>query len=281
MTLRRAEWINILAFSCFVALAWTRRGLDRKRKTKISAIGATGAAITLFVTLLLPGLVSRSAVEVVRDWVPFLLLTMFYWQAGQFVTRTDTRLEERLQRLDRSIVAPLLEWCARSRLRGPIFTYLEIAYLSYYLSLPLSLAALYLTGRRSQSDLFWTVVLLASYGCCAALPFLPTRPPRALAEKWSEALPAGKVRAFNQWILRGGSIQTNTFPSVHVAAATACALVLLSGGPLWVGLVFLWIAFSIALGAVGGRYHYAADAVLGAAAAGAALLIGIAIVGPQ
>ena len=30
---------------------------------------------------------------------------------------------------------------------------------------------------------------------------------------------------------------------------------------------FLWVALSIALGAVLGRYHYAADAILGAAAA--------------
>lgn len=57
----------------------------------------------------------------------------------------------------------------------------------------------------------------------------------------------------------------------------ACALVLLRIAPLWVGVVFLWVAVTIALGAVGGRYHYAADAILGSAAAVAAFLIGIAV----
>jgi membrane-associated phospholipid phosphatase len=109
------------------------------------------------------------------------------------------------------------------------------------------------------------------------LPFLQTRPPRVLGEKWSAALPYGKMRAFNQWILRLGSIHANTFPSVHVAIATDCALLLLRVGPLWVGLGFLWIAISIALGAVGGRYHYAADDIFGAAAAVAAFRVGLAL----
>jgi membrane-associated phospholipid phosphatase len=90
-------------------------------------------------------------------------------------------------------------------------------------------------------------------------------------------LPSGKVRALNEWILSQGSIHTNTCPSAHVAVATACALVLLHLGPLWIGLSFLWIAFSIALGAVAGRYHYAADAILGALVALAAFPVGIAL----
>jgi hypothetical protein len=60
-----------------------------------------------------------------------------------------------------------------------------------------------------------------------------------------------------------------------VAITTAGALVLLKLGPLWIGSVFLWIAISIALGAVAGRYHYAADAILGVILAVAAFLAGI------
>jgi membrane-associated phospholipid phosphatase len=96
-----------------------------------------------------------------------------------------------------------------------------------------------------------------------------------LGEKWSAELPAGRVRAFNLWILERGSIQANTLPSAHVAIAGACALSLLRLGPLWAGAVFLWIAVSIALGAVSGRYHYALDAILGFVVAGIALLVGV------
>ena len=59
-----------------------------------------------------------------------------------------------------------------------------------------------------------------------------------------------------------------------MAITGACALSLLWLGPLWVGAVFLVIAISVALGAVSGRYHYAADAILGAIVACFALLAG-------
>jgi len=54
---------------------------------------------------------------------------------------------------------------------------------------------------------------------------------------------------------------------------------LLRVGPVWVGLGFLAIAISIALGAVAGRYHYLADAILGFLVAGAAWLGGTALAG--
>jgi PAP2 superfamily len=278
MRLRSSEWINLLAFTWFAVLALCRPSLGAARRQTIAVIGAAGVALTLVVSLVLPHLTTARAANITRDWIPLLQLALFYWQGGQFVTRTDTRFEERLESLDLRLVAPLLEWCLRSPFRNWIFTYLEIGYLSYYVVMPLGIVALYLQGLGSEVDLFWTVLLLGSYGSCSTLPFLNLRPPRFLDEKWSAALPRGKIRAFNLWILRLGSIHSNTCPSAHVAIGTACALVMLQVAPLWLGMVFLWIGISIAIGAVGGRYHYAADAVLGSAAAVAAFAIGIALV---
>jgi membrane-associated phospholipid phosphatase len=272
--LRTHEWISILAFSWFSALAWRRRTLNRGRRTRIIALGFGGVAIIILASVVLPRLVTPEPASIVRDWVPYLFLFMFYSQGGQFVTGSDLNLEAKLLRLDCKIVAPFLEWCAGRTLGIWIFTYLEMAYLSYYPVLPSALAVLYLSGRRAESATFWTVVLLAAYGSCGTLPFIQTRPPRMLGEKWSEPLPSGRVRALNLWILRQGSIQANTLPSAHVAITAACALSLLWLGPLWAGVVFLVIAISVALGAVGGRYHYAADAILGAVVACAALLAG-------
>ena len=279
MQLRSAEWINLVAFPCFALLALTRRDLSAAQRRTIVAIGAAGIAITLIVSLVVPNLTSLRAAVIIRDWIPLLLLPLFYWQGGQFVIREDVDFENKLERLDARLVAPVFDRCLRSPLRDWIFIYLEIGYLSYYLVLPLSLAALHIAGKDRGAGLFWTVVLLAAYGSCATLPFLNTRPPRVLGEKWSTDLPQSKVRAFNLWVLRQGSIQANTCPSAHVAIGAACALVLWRLAPLWVGLVFLWLAVTIALGAVGGRYHYALDAALGGASAVAAFLIGIALAG--
>src|SRR5579862_4233652 len=139
--------------------------------------------------------------------------------------------------------------------------------------LRLGLSTLYLLRKGRDADHFWTVVLLATYTSYGMLPFIQTRPPRMLSEKWSAPPPASKVRALNMWILRHASIHANTFPSGHVASSAACALILLRLGPLWVGLIFLVVALSIAAGAVAGRYHYAADAILGFIVAVAAFLV--------
>ncbi len=272
LTLRAAEWINLAVFCFYTALAWRRRSLSSQRRAKITVIGASAIAITLLVSQVVPHFVTTLAASVIRDWVPYVLLLLLYWQSGQFVTHIDGALEEGFERMDRRIVPPLLEWCARAPLGGWILNYLEGAYLFCYASMPLGLGTLYMLRRGREADHFWTVVLLGAYTAYGMVPFIQLRPPRMLGEKWSEPLLAGKVRSLNFWILRHASIHANTFPSGHVAAATGCALILLRVAPLWVGLVFLFLAISIALAAVLGRYHYAADAVLGVLVAVAAYL---------
>ena len=259
--LRAAEWINLLTFSGFTILACFWRDLHQAKRTKTVAIGAAGLAITLSAGLVLPRLVAPLAASVARDWIPYILLLMFYWQAGQFVTHTDAGFEARLESWDRNLVAPWLVWCSTHRRGTWILAYLEFAYMFCYASLPLGLASLYLLRHGQQADHFWAVVLLATYPSYGVLPFLQTRPPRALGEKWTAGLPSSKIRAFNLGILRHASIQANTFPSGHVASSFGCALILLRLAPPWVGLIFLWVAISISVGAVAGRYHYAADAI--------------------
>lgn len=263
----------MLAFSWSIALAWLRHDLSRFKRWKITSIGVGGLAIIIFTARILVRLVAPLPASVTRDWIPYLLLLMFYWQAGNFVTHSDTWLEEKLLELDSRVVAPFLGWCARHRAGTWILNYLELAYLFCYVSMPLGLAVVYLLRQGHEADRFWAIVLLATYPCYGLLAFLQTRPPRALEEKWMPPLPSSGVRAFNLWILRHASIHANTFPSAHVASTMACALTLLSLAPAWVGLIFLWIALSIAAGAVAGRYHYAADAILGSIVAAAAFLI--------
>lgn len=269
--MRAAEWINTVVFSFFVALAWSR-GLEPRRRVKVTAIGAVGLGATLIGAHVLPRVLAPLPTSVCRDWLPSVLLLTVYWQAGQFFTRVDQGVQQKLQRLDRQVVVPLLAWCARRRAGRWMVTYLELAYLFCYPFVPLSLAALYLLRLGHQADRFWAVVLAAAYACYAMVPFVQTLPPRMLSGPESVPLPPNRVRTFNLWILRHASIHANTFPSAHVASSAACALVLLRLAP-WEGLIFLWVAISIALGAVAGRYHYAADAVLGAIVALAAVLM--------
>jgi hypothetical protein len=156
-----------------------------------------------------------------------------------------------------------------------VLGYLEVAYLFCYPMIPLSLGTIYLLRMGHQADRYWTVVLFATYFCYAMVPFTSMLPPRMIEERWIAGLPENPVRRLNLQILRHASIHANTFPSAHVAASISSALVLirLETG---IGLAFLWVAVSIAFGAVFGRYHYAADAILGTVAAVVAFAIGSA-----
>jgi len=213
--LRAAEWINLLTFFSFTILACIWPKLHRARRTKAAAIGAAGLAITLSAALILPRLAAPLGTSVTRDWIPYLLLLMFYWQAGQFVTRADAEFEARLEWWDRRLVAPWLQWCGRHSRGTWILSYLELSYMFCYASLPLGLASLYFLRQGRAADHFWTVVLLATYPSYGMLPFLQTRPPRSLGEKWSAGLPHSKIRALNLEILQHASIHANTFPSSH------------------------------------------------------------------
>jgi membrane-associated phospholipid phosphatase len=141
---------------------------------------------------------------------------------------------------------------------------LELSYLLCYPLVPLAFAAM--VFWNGSPDHFWTTVLLAVFACYGLLPWLPTRPPRTLPSE-TEALDRPSIfRRFNIAVLGRASIQVNTFPSGHVAAALAAALAVGQVHPLVGGAIAL-LSVSIAVAAVVGRYHYAADVVLGAAVA--------------
>jgi membrane-associated phospholipid phosphatase len=102
-------------------------------------------------------------------------------------------------------------------------------------------------------------VLITDFVCFGMLPWIQTRPPRALeaAQPWSSG-----IRSFNVSLLGRLSIGVNTVPSGHAAEALAAAL-LLSSAPASVS-VWVWAAAAaISAGAVFGRYHYAVDAFAG------------------
>ena len=129
---------------------------------------------------------------------------------------------------------------------------------------PIGLACLYVAGVREESDRFWTAVFLAAFGCYGVLPWLPTRPPRAI--EGAPLRSSGRIRRVNLRVLGLASTQLNTFPSGHVAASLATALAVWAPLPL-AGLALGLLALAIAIGSVVGRYHYAADALAGAALA--------------
>lgn len=270
--MRAAEWIEISVFTFFAALAFVCEVLPGRR-AKVLTITATGLSATLAGAFVIPLLLPPLAASVVRDWLPAALVLLVYWQAGAFFVRMNQQAQSRLNAFDRAVVPPIARWMNRSAAGAFVATYFELSYLFCYPMVPFSVGTLYVLRLGEYADYYWQVVLTATYISYAALPFIQTMPPRAFEEPWLEPLPASAIRRFNLWILRNASIHANTFPSAHVAASAASALVLTTLAPPIVATVFVILAIGIAFGTFMGRYHFAADAIAGAAVALLAFLI--------
>ncbi len=243
-----------------------RRGLAPHRRIQIQTLTAFAILVVVLTASgpHLPGL------AVIRDWMPALYILISYWLSGRFYTGPMISWETRLVEIDRR----LLTMWARSRVTWTpppaLLALLELAYLSVYALVPAGFALLYFSRTVFDIDQFWTMVVVAELACYAMLPWVQTRPPRAL-ETDTRGLPT-RVRQANLAVLRYGSIQVNTFPSGHAAGAVATALAVATWRPK-IGVIFLSWAIAVIAGSVVGRYHYAADSVLGAGIGVAAWLI--------
>ena len=261
--MRAAEWIN-LTFFLFAIVASLRLKLGQAQRLGALGIGAVGIALIVA----LQGLRSwlpPGAVSLVRDWLPVPMMILAYRQGGMLFTEPRKGVQDLLERFDRL----WFKSGARVRPSGGHYwmaEFLELSYMSCYAVVPAGLGVLYLAGAAASAATFWAVVLPPTYLCYGLVAFFPTLPPRTLLPAPKAGQKTGLLRVLNLWILKYGSIQVNNFPSPHVAASVAVSLALLHLG-LAAGWIFMVVALCIALGAVWGRYHYAADALLAAALA--------------
>jgi membrane-associated phospholipid phosphatase len=259
--MRITEWINVVFFCFFVVVSWLRP-LMRRARIAIAAIGATGI-IMIMAAQFADRFLSSSSVSTVRDWLPVALVPMMYWQAGCFASNVNESFQQTLQRLDDRFLGKWMQGLTAKRSYRWIFTGLEMAYLSCYPMIPVSLGVLYLADMRHYVAEYWLVVLSATYPCYVFSAFVQTLPPRLFAADSLHTVPS-KLRTLNLWVIGNVTTHFNTFPSGHVTATLGGSLVLLRHLP-GVGFVFLLLSVGIALGAVTGRYHYAADVVLAVA----------------
>jgi hypothetical protein len=240
--------VTVVFFAYTAVVAWTRpdvRLAARRRVTVLAAGAMVGAAAS-----------AGLPAGVLRHWIiPPLFLLASYWTSGMLFVRPMPGTEAMLLRIDRT-----LRVCSIAR-RTPIAIAgcLELAYASVYALIPAALAIHLAHSPSPDPDRFWTVILATDFICFGMLPWIQTRPPRDLDSVSTWRAP---LRAVNEGLLHHASIRVNTFPSGHAAEAAAAALLLIDAPPILLACVIV-NAVAISAAAVLGRYHYAADAILG------------------
>lgn len=249
---------ELLAVVYFVALAAsTRRArtdeAHRRRAMRLAIL--TAGAVVIFAYLLPSS---------IRAWVPITYLVLGYWIPAILTpSKPDAAFEAWLRQTD-------TDWgLAAIRVPAWLRHPLELAYLFCYPLVPAAFAVVWTLGGPADIERFWLATLLAGYACYATVPWLASRPPRLLAPSGE---PGGPVAALNVGVLSRVSHQLTTFPSGHVAVATAAALTIWPVSPP-AGLLLAILAAGIAAGAVAGRYHFAVDVALGAVVGGVAVLV--------
>lgn len=250
LTLRGWELASVISF-VYTALvaAFLRRGMPAS--ARIRAIGGSVAGLLL---------TAASAIAplhpLLHGWLlPPALLLLGYWTSGLLFVAPMKRIERLFALVDRLVEVRRVGSLAPVT----VAEFLEFSYAAVFALIPIALALHLMLSPAPDTDRFWTVILVTDFICFAALPWIQTRPPRALesGEPWSSSF-----RSFNLRWLGTASIHVNTFPSGHAAEALAAALLVSNLRPA----VFLWMLFNaaaVSAGAVFGRYHYAIDAFAG------------------
>jgi membrane-associated phospholipid phosphatase len=197
---------------------------------------------------------AMNEIPIVHAWLlpPILLLTA-YWGTGALFVAPMQWVERRLRGIDAALHVRSLA----ARTPVVLAEVLEFAYSGVYPTIPVALWLALDAGVSAER--FWTVVLFTDYVCFGCLPWIQSRPPRALetGSPWRS-----HWRTVNIQILESGSVGVNTFPSGHAAEGLACAL-LVTSAPWPVVLAMFVNALAISAAVVYGRYHYAADAIAG------------------
>jgi membrane-associated phospholipid phosphatase len=245
---RSSELIPFAYFAYVGVAAWLRP-LNRSRRLAATAIA---------VAMLLMIWAGRNLPGAVRDWAPFVYVSVGYYIIGYLFVRPSETLEAWLANWDRRLLGDpttrFAQWPAW--FVGAI----ECLYMATFLILPVGFLLLWLTGRSGLANHYWTLVLAADLAAFAPLAIFQTRPPWLLEAP--AVLPDARVRELASLMVRRATIQANTFPSGHVAVSFAVAVALAGAMPL-VSLGFFLAAAGISLACVVGRYHYVIDVLAG------------------
>lgn len=252
-------WIALAYAWYLAATAWSMRRFAAVRP------GVLAAAVSVTVVAIVVDAGHVALPPPARLWAPLPLLLAGYWLSGLFFVRPMPGVERWLLAMDERVLARSgwSRWGPRHRAVG---RGLELGYLLVYVVVPAGAAVVGVAGAPAAIERFWTIVLLAAFACYGVLPWVQTRPPRALAPGEG---PPSALRQLNLAILERGSIQANTIPSGHTASAVAVALAVGLTAPV-AGALFLVLAAIITAATVAGRYHFVLDAVLGVAVGAAA-----------
>ncbi len=211
---------------------------------------------------------SRGILRVIRDWHPLMLFPFLYKEVELLAGSIgDWRLTAAIPAWESALFGGQPSLYLSERLAFvPLSEYLHFCYLSYVIVVPSVAAYWYVSGRRAAFGellLLLSIVMLGSY---LFFILLPVDSPYYLSPRLGPPLSGHFFFDLAHQVSARGGARGGAFPSAHVSGAVVVSLVAWRHQPR---LAYLLVPFtgSVMLATVYGRFHYALDALAGAALA--------------
>jgi membrane-associated phospholipid phosphatase len=260
----------------YVAFALAATAVPGRARPPMMGLLVVGLLLVAFLAGVLAPRVRRAgpAGQFLGEFYPLILTLALYTEIGLVNRARGVSHDAAVQAWERTLFGgqPALEWIRAWP--SPLFsTVMHLAYLFYYVILAGAPLGLWLSGRRDAARRALFLMMATFYTCYALFFLFPVAGPRYLFPLARNAATATPVAAFTHRLVAGGSAWGTAFPSSHVAAALVAAVCAWLG---WrsLGAVLVPAALLLALGTVYGQFHYAVDALGGAAVAAVALALG-------
>ena len=254
------EWI-VCGFFLYLIVLSRLQPLGSGRRRRVLLVSLVCIVLAVMLSQLRPS----PSLRVIRDWVPAVYLLQGYWVCGLFFRRPSLGMERRLLAFDTWLFERSRLRRAAARAPRLVASWFEATYLLAYPFVPVGFGVFLALGHRGRADEFWTATLIAGFTSYGMLPWIQTRPPRALAGDRPLWMPHLALRRLNTTVLQRMSVQVNTCPSGHAATSVAVALSIVAAGAPATGAGFAVVAASIVAATVLARYHYTIDTLLGLA----------------
>lgn len=200
----------------------------------------------------------------IRDAYPFLFIPFLYWELRYLAQLFSRGYRDALvQRWEELLFGGQLALEFSEALPHLWLSELmHLFYASYWVLLPVALAALYLRRRITGFRELVFVELVLFFGCYLIYIFFPVAGPFYGFPSIGGALAEGPFYRLVHTVLADGGSRGAAFPSSHVAVAVGIVLVSRRHDrTLFVAMTP--VVAGLAVGTVYGRFHYAVDALAG------------------
>jgi hypothetical protein len=205
--------------------------------------------------------------ELVGGGYPYLLVTPFYSQLGVIQLDVGYIRDAVVQRWELGLFGGQVSVTWHQAMpSGALSFVLHLCYGAYYWMVALVALWLWFSGRREAFRRAGFIAALALYTCYLIFAVFPVAGPHHFFAQPTGAFVDHWPARYVYFMLGNGSSIGTAFPSSHIVASW-CAVYAAWRDARTLALVLVPVALGLALGTVYGQFHYAVDALAGAALA--------------